>query len=351
MKRIITCSDGTWNKPEDKDRGVPVKTNVAKMFNNICAIGKDLRTQADVKQLKAYDTGVGTGYSLIDKITGGVTGAGIDKNIKDMYSFICMNYVKEDEIYLFGFSRGAYTARSLAGFIRNCGLLRPENIHLVNQAYNLYRDRNEYSLPDSDMMQSWRAQYCVEDVTSIMFIGIWDTVGALGIPLPFLSTLNYNKYKFHDCKLSSFVNHAYHALALHEKRSLFEPTLWEISDTVKDDPNHIQKMEQRWFAGVHSNIGGGYSDSGLSDLTLEWIANKAADVGLCFHDPYKDITHANYNGEIRNSITPAYWLTNTSPRKIDLKNPLSKQCIDESVLKRYAEMPSAIPSFLKPYLK
>lgn len=330
MKRIISCSDGTWNKPGMKDRGVDVKTNVAKMYESICSKGKN-----EVPQVKIYDQGVGTGYTWKDRMLGGATGAGIDKNIRDVYEFFVLNYEPGDEIYLFGFSRGAYTARSIAGFIRNCGILRKENIHLVEKAYNLYRDRNDYTRPDSDLMKSFRAAYCVENISPIHFIGVWDTVGALGIPLPWYKLANLQRYKFHDVKLSSFVRHAYHALAVDERRVLFSPTLWEKSNTVKEDPLHPQKMEQRWFAGVHSNIGGGYVDCALSNHCLQWLIDKAEAAGLCFNEPPL-IKETDYDkGELRNSYTPAYWLWRPKWRTIDLRDANGNQTIDDSVWQRY----------------
>ena len=246
MKRIITCSDGTWNKPGEMDKGIVVKTNVEKMFNCICDTGAAPDGGDKIKQVKAYESGVGTGYSKWDQITGGITGLGIDRHIKDIYSFICLNYQPGDELYMFGFSRGAYTARSLAGFIRNCGLLKPAYLDKVDKAYSIYRDRNEYTSPDSDMMTAWRANFCVEDVTPIHFIGVWDTVGSLGIPLPSYKKLNEAKYKFHDYTLSSHVRYAYHALAIDERRALFVPTLWQKSDTVMKNRSHPQVMEQRF---------------------------------------------------------------------------------------------------------
>ncbi len=347
MKRIITCSDGTWNKPGTKDRGQEVCTNVEKMFNSICPLGLDKCTGQEIIQVKAYDEGVGTGYSTFDRLTGGITGAGIDKNIKDMYAFICLNYKPGDEIYLYGFSRGAYTARSIAGFIRNCGLLAPQYIHLVDKAYNLYRDRNDYSSPESDMMSSWRRNYCLEENTSIHFIGVWDTVGSLGLPLPFYKSLNNLKYRFHDHRLSSLVRHAYHALALDERRKLFSPTLWEKSKTVLDDKNHPQKMEQRWFVGAHSNIGGGYIDCGLSDIALNWLIKKAEDAGLCFYNPPKVDILENYKGELRNSYTSRYWLWRPVWRNVDIHSPVYNQTIDDSVGKRYREFKEYRPGNLK----
>lgn len=334
MKRIISCSDGTWNKPGKKDRGIEVKTNVAKMYECICPKGKD-----GTVQVKIYDEGVGTGYTWKDRLTGGATGKGIDRNIKDIYEFFLLNYEKGDEIYLFGFSRGAYTARSVGGFIRNCGILRRENIHLVDKAYSLYRDRNDYTMPDSDLMKSFRAAYCVEDITPIHFIGVWDTVGALGIPLPWYKLANINRYKFHDVKLSSFVRHAYHALAIDERRTLFSPTLWQQSKNAVETGKKAQKLEQRWFAGVHSNVGGGYADCHLSNICLQWLIEKAESAGLCYIDPPL-IKSTDYDkGELRNSYSPLYWFWLPRWRKINLSDTDSNQTIDESVWERYKDAP------------
>lgn len=331
-KRIISCSDGTWNKPGKTDKGIEVKTNVAKMYECICSSGKD-----GIKQLKIYDEGVGTGYTPKDRLLGGATGAGIDKNIKDVYEFFVLNYKPGDEIYLFGFSRGAYTARSIAGFIRNCGILKPEYIHLVDKAYALYRDRNDYTRPDSDLMKSFRDAYAVEDNTAIYFIGVWDTVGALGIPLPWYKLANVQRYKFHDVKLSSYVRHAYHALAIDERRSLFSPTLWEQSETAKKDPAQKQILEQRWFAGVHSNVGGGYCDCGLSNICLQWLMDKAQECGLCYNEPPLIKESDLDKGEVRNSYTPLYWFWLPRWRKVEPENKGSHQTIDESVWKRYKD--------------
>ncbi|MET0466464.1 MAG: DUF2235 domain-containing protein [Chitinophagaceae bacterium] len=335
MKRLITCSDGTWNKPENKDRGLPVETNVEKMFRAICSTDNS-DAYKPVRQLKIYDQGVGTGYTWKDRLIGGATGAGIDKNIKDMYTFLMLNYDPGDQIYLFGFSRGAYTARSIGGLIRNCGILRPENIMLVDKAYNLYRDRNKYSSPDSDLMTSFRHRYSHEDQTPVHFIGVWDTVGSLGIPLPWYKLRNRNRYKFHDLTLGSTVQHAYHALAIDEKRRLFLPTLWQQSSTVINNPYHPQKMEQRWFSGVHSNVGGGYADCGLSDIPLNWLLTRANEAGLCFEEERLNEIKPNYLAELRNSYTPLYWFW--FPAHRELLNPeYPNQTIDESAYRRMKE--------------
>ncbi len=346
MKRIITCSDGTWNKHGSTDKGVPVETNVEKMFNCICSPGKDAQGNS-VQQCKVYDQGVGTGYTWKDKIVGGATGAGIDKNIKDMYSFIVLNYEPGDEIYLFGFSRGAYTARSIGGFVRNCGILKPDFFHLIDKAYDLYRDRNDYTTPDSDLMIAFRKNYCFENITRIKFIGVWDTVGSLGIPLPWYKIKNKNKYKFHDVTLSSTVDNAYHALATDERRKLFMPTLWEKSNRVKKDKDPIQKMEQRWFAGVHSNVGGGYADCSLSNIALMWLIEKAKEVGLCFDDKCLLEIKPNYMGELRNSYDWKYWFWLPVWRKVSLDE--NGQVIDDTVWEKYRANAKYRPGNLKQY--
>ena len=322
MKRIITCSDGTWNKINPD-----TSTNVVKMYNSICADGVD-KEGNKVAQLKVYDEGVGTGYTLKDRVLGGATGSGIDTNIKDMYVFIMLSYEPGDHIFLFGFSRGAYTARSIGGLIRNSGILKREYLHLVDKAYDLYRDKNDYSSPDSDLMQSFRKAYAVEAITPIHFIGVWDTVGSLGIPLPWYNMVNTKKYKFHDVTLSSYVRHAYHALAIDEKRKLFEPTLWTKSNSVVNNPDHPQKLEQRWFSGVHSNVGGGYKDNKLSNMALQWMFDKAAGVGLCFNEPPLIQSTSFDKGKITNSYTFIYWFWLPKPRKPLIKNQ-ANEVVDE----------------------
>jgi uncharacterized protein (DUF2235 family) len=300
MKRLITCTDGTWNKPGDTEDGKSIDTNVCLIYNAIAE-----RDGSGIRQLKVYDTGVGSGYTINDQIMGGMAGEGLDKRIKDVYSFLVLNYAKGDELYLFGFSRGAYTARSLAGFIRNCGILKPENLTLLDKAYQLYRDRNTYTMPDSDMMVSFRRNYCFKNITPIKFIGVWDTVGAMGIPLPWFNTFNYEKYKFHDVTLSSTIEYAYQALAIDEHREMFEPSIWKRS--TNNVCNKQTTLEQCWFPGVHSNIGGGYADKGLSNGCLQWMAGKARATGLAFDETKLQNYPGCATGVLRNSYTPMYY--------------------------------------------
>jgi len=348
MKRIITCSDGTWNHPGETDRSIIVQTNVEKLHDALTAIGTD-----GTPQVKYYDPGVGTGYSFEDRIVGGATGEGLDKNILDAYKFIVWNYEPDDEIFLFGFSRGAYTARSLSGFIRYCGILKPENIHLAAEAYQLYHDKTQLTGPDSDVSLAFRKRYSHE--TGIRFIGVWDTVGALGIPLTIFKSRDGERYQFHDVTLSSQVDFAYHALAINERRRLFEPTLWEKSKTVKNDPTHPQVMEQVWFTGVHSNVGGGYADTGLRDIALEWMMQNAEAKPVCLgfdrskienFNPKMKNFNPNPAGELRDSLAWYYWLSGARWRKV-CKNENSNESIHLSVGQRYKSTGKELPPNVK----
>jgi uncharacterized protein (DUF2235 family) len=317
MKRIITCSDGTWNKPTDDSTINNQDTNVFKIYDYITT-GKDASGNT-VKQLKFYDKGVGTSTKKSTNILEGITGEGLDENIKDAYRFITENYEEGDEIYLFGFSRGAYTARSTAGCIRNSGLLKNGYYHLLDEAFELYRDRTDSTKPDSDKMKTFKDSYCYEP--RIKMIGVWDTVGSLGIPLNIFQQWNHKRYAFHDVMLSRSVDYAYHALALHERRTTFTPTLWEKNED--QDAQYKQVLEQVWFRGVHSNVGGGYPDAGLSNIALKWMICKAQKVGLAFTIQPEFIP--DINGALVNSATWYYKLLGLGWRDICTKtNTLEK---------------------------
>ena len=285
-KRLVICSDGTWNTPDQKDRGKYRPSNVVKIARAVAPFGKDGKTQ-----IVFYDKGVGTGWGL-DRLTGGAFGQGLNDNIKDAYRFLIHNYEGGDEIFFFGFSRGVYTVRSTAGFIRNSGLLKKIHADKIPEAFELYRSRK--LAPASQEAKDFRKDYSRE--IRINFIGVWDTVGSLGIPIHGLKFLTRRRHQFHDVMLSSYVDNAFHALAVDEKRKPFKPTLWE---TKKLD---YQRVEQVWFAGVHTNIGGGYEDSGLSDIAFTWMKERAGECGLSFDEEYiKKVIKPEVKGELRNS--------------------------------------------------
>jgi len=262
MKRIVIFADGTWNSPEEG-----LETNVLQLAEAVAP------TAGNTKQVTFYDWGVGTDTK---KMMGGISGAGIDKNIMDCYRFIVHNYELGDQLYFFGFSRGAYTVRSLAGFIRNAGILKREFANKESEAFVMYRNRSLKSHPDDPASTDFRKKYAVADTTDIEFVGVWDTVGALGIPVPFWGTLGKREFLFHDTQPSKIIKHARHALSIDENRIDFEPTLWDAKPGMD--------IQQVWFAGVHADIGGGYAEAGLSYCAASWIISEANQFGLVFED-------------------------------------------------------------------
>ncbi|GLP71466.1 uncharacterized protein (DUF2235 family) [Streptomyces sp. SAI-126] len=269
-KRLVVCCDGTWNLADQ-----PSKTNVAKV-----ALAVRRRSAAGTEQRVYYHSGVGTNRR--ERLRGGAFGVGLSRNVLDAYRFLVHTFEPGDSLYLFGFSRGAFTARSLAGLVRNCGILRPEQVDRIGEAWALYRSRADK--PTSVAATLFRRAYSYE--TEIRFVGVWDTVGSLGIPVPapwFLQPLvdRFNhRWAFHDTTLSKSVNGAFQALAVDEERSAFPPTLWQQEEGADRD----QELLQVWFSGVHLSVGGGEKDSGLSDITLLWMVRQAIRYGLEF-DP------------------------------------------------------------------
>jgi uncharacterized protein (DUF2235 family) len=259
-KRITFCADGTWD-------GTSNNTNVFKFYNALLVSSE---------QLPFYDNGVGSDGNPIERLAGGAFGLGLYTKIKDGYTKIAHAYEAGDNIFIFGFSRGAYTARSLAGMIAICGLPTADfDDTLVETAFEAYRNKDKRAV----LLETLNASK-MEDA-KITMVGVWDTVGSLGIPAIFggVSPLLYG---FLDTTLHPDVLNAYHALAIDERRSEFPPTLWT------GGPAPGQTVEQIWFCGCHSDVGGGTApgenDAGttLSDITLAWMMGKAAALGVQF---------------------------------------------------------------------
>jgi uncharacterized protein (DUF2235 family) len=268
-KRLVVCCDGTWNTPDQLSGGRSAPTNVTKLALVVSPNGAD-----GIEQRVFYHPGVGTTHS--ERLRGGAFGYGLSRHVRDTYRFLVANFEPGDEIFLFGFSRGAFTARSTAGLLRNSGILRTEHADRVDDAYALYRSREAH--PRGVEAQLFRRSYSYE--TRIRFIGVWDTVGALGIPLTGLRLLNVvnHRAQFHDTTLSTTVDAAFQALAIDEKRGPFRPAIWVKQPSV--DGQDRQVVEQVWFAGVHSDVGGGYADHALADVPLLWMIDNATKHGL-----------------------------------------------------------------------
>lgn len=270
MKRLVLCCDGTWNTPDQERGGRPAPTNVTKVALAVAPDGGGIAQQV------FYQPGVGTAVG--ERLRGGAFGWGLSKGVQDVYRSVVDNYEPGDQLYFFGFSRGAYMARSTVGLIRNAGILRRENSARIAQAFALYRDRTVK--PRHTESELFRRSFS-HGAASIRFLGVWDTVGALGIPLyrnP-LTTLFNRRWQFHDVELSRSVQAAYQALAIDETRRPYEPTVWQQSPEAEG-----QILEQVWFAGCHSDVGGGYADTSLSDVTLGWMADRARACGLVFDE-------------------------------------------------------------------
>jgi uncharacterized protein (DUF2235 family) len=301
-KRLVVCCDGTWNRPDQIDDGIPAPTNVSKF-----ALAVARQDDAGVAQLMHYVQGVGTGR--FDHIRGGAFGVGLSHNVREAYRFIVETYEPGDDLFVLGFSRGAYTARSTVGLVRNSGILLRENRDHADEAFVLYRNRNDRAHPNATDAQMFRRMYCHPD-PEIHFVGVWDTVGSLGIPGPQWLT---KRWSFHDTTLSSHVRNAFHALAIDERRKPFEPTLWKQQEHAVD-----QTLEQRWFAGVHCDVGGGYADPALGELALLWMVERARDCGLAFDaEQLAQVTGADPLGEIHDSYKSFYTLLGPYQRPLE----------------------------------
>lgn len=267
-KKIVICADGTWNTPH----GVSVAandTNVRKLF---------LALDDVPGQMRYYDSGVGTDGTPIDHLVGGAMGEGLFQKVQDGYEFLAYVWDPGDEIYLLGFSRGAYTARSLGGMIAAFGVPTKNFDNMtVENIFAAYRQTD--AARRAEMKTALGTEYGLCDA-KVRMIGVWDTVGALGIPGELFNVLHQQRYGFLDTELHPSVESAYHAVSIDERRASFMPTLWTNPD---GSPRANDKqVTQVWFVGVHSDVGGGYAQSQLSDITLGWMMKNAIACGLDF---------------------------------------------------------------------
>ena len=257
------------------------------------------------------------------RLFGAAFGCGLSRNIREAYEFLALNYEEGDKVFLFGFSRGAFTVRSLAGMICRCGLLERDAVtrvprrtreHHVKRILRAYRSETRVSrcASEEQIRESLGiGDLCLRSV-DIHFVGVWDTVDAVGVPFDKLKEwvdsiwrrlFNRRLWGFHDLKPHPRIRHAYQALALDDERKTFHPLVWEASKTEPQDPagsvnsnksntscaagddgkpGGEQIVEQVWFAGVHSNVGGGYPKDSLSLVPLLWMMHRADECGLQF---------------------------------------------------------------------
>ncbi|KAF7856153.1 uncharacterized protein EAF02_011412 [Botrytis sinoallii] len=315
-KRIVLCCDGTWMDSDDgftKPTLIPYKpTGTLQTPSNVTRLSRCLRRYGPdgTHQIIYYHSGVGTGSSMLDTLSGGMLGTGISENIREVYSFIAANYTPGDEIILVGFSRGAFTARSVAGMISDIGLLTRygmSNFYAIFKDQENFRNANYKDIfPDIPFPNKpkdgdeYKKRLVEQNLTRVYdpngsrirvhAVAVWDTVGSLGIPnIALLAKLGLphstKEYKFHDTNLSGYIRHAFQALALDEHRRPFSPAVWEIRD-FEDEPTDLRQV---WFPGSHANVGGGYDDQEIANITLAWMMDQLASIGVSFHEDAIDI--------------------------------------------------------------
>jgi hypothetical protein len=331
MKRIVVLIDGTWD-----EEGTGVNTNVAKLHQGWGNANKRLikAMAADgTRQNVFYHPGVGTEPDLVKKLLGGAIGLGLKKIIRECYQAVVEQYEHSDEIYIFGFSRGAFAARALAGLIGASGIRRQNDDAGFEVAWNHYRVKPEArDAPQSagdrkavDAYNTLAARNDIHQDRAIKCVGVWDTVGSYGVPAGVgLGRLarywTLWKLGFHDTRFGDHIDVGLHALAVDEKRRPFVPTFWTMAKGA-----HLHGIvEQAWFAGVHGNIGGGYKDAGLSDEALAWMISRvAALTGLEFDTAnVQSLLSPDIGGEVYDS-SKGWWLDELLPHLRVVLSPVA----------------------------
>jgi uncharacterized protein (DUF2235 family) len=359
-KVILFCADGTWNGPgePDNDNAAAPPTNVFKLFLNVSGVDQPgtmmlakeqerVLTRADgtVLQTTKYLHGVGDSNNFLVQVLGGGIGAGLIARIVRGYTFISRQYAPGDQIFIVGFSRGAYTARALAGMIAAKGLLDSQKNALADKE-DAYRLGSavwyEYRQTAAQSKAGWLVKLAgiAADLPAFLHqsvpenrlimapieaVAVWDTVGSLGIPDYTRQDTRLDVFQFADRVLSPTVRHGVHAVAVDERRADFTPTLWD------PDPRIIQAL----FPGCHSDVGGGFVgpgiESGLSDCCLKWMIEQLSQRGVSFLNPpfYQPQSNAR-------ATAHASWLTGIwrylpqGPRTFPRGLYLSEEIVDRA---------------------
>jgi len=303
-KNIVICIDGTGNEFGQSN------SNVVKLYS--------ILKYDSQSQIAFYHPGLGTmgspnalsGFSQWwTKVYGLAFGYGLNGALEDCYTFLMENYEEQDSIYIFGFSRGAYCARALAAMIHMYGLVQKGNEPLIQYVLKMFKTKKR---PPEVFQLAAEFKSTFSRCCKMHFVGVWDTVSSIGwlydpVSLPFTA-------------MNPDVEVGRHAISIDERRAAFRQNLW------KTDPNHPQDIEQVWFAGVHSDIGGGYSEpeSGLAKITLEWMIEKAEAYGLLVDASRKNdilgVTNPanakpNCLAELHKSLIGWWWILEFFPRK------------------------------------
>jgi uncharacterized protein (DUF2235 family) len=350
-KKLAVFLDGTWNAVDDN-------TNVWRM-KALCATA----SSEGAPQLVYYDIGV-------NGAIGGIFGKGLNRNVREAYEWLIDNYNEGDEIFIFGFSRGAFTARSLSGLIAKHGLLKPGAPLGVAQLYERYKrsddrtiwklreDQKAGTLKDVTLEERWLLNYSL--LTKIKMVAVWDTVGALGIPALSIEGISRSTLGFLHTGLRLPIKNGYHALAIDEHRKAFAPTLWTVRKPK--DPSAIyaasrpmESVEQRWFVGAHANVGGGCVSDLLAQIPLRWIMQKASLHGLMFRSDVQldgDILTAPISDSYKEFMKGAYSKVSGRHYRTIGADPEEREdgthrtvneTIDQSVFDRWRSVPTYRP--------
>ncbi|MGY3563959.1 uncharacterized protein (DUF2235 family) [Bradyrhizobium sp. USDA 4463] len=354
QKRLAVYLDGTWNS-------VDSNTNVWRMRALTAAKSKD-----DKPQLVYYSVGV-------NGVLGGMFGQGLDDNIRLAYEWLIENYNDGDEIFIFGFSRGAYTARALAGLIAIDGVLKAGSPIGVAELFERYRRGDEESIWRLKEIQAsgdagklseqekWLLKY--SQPADVKMIGVWDTVGSVGLAAGNIAGISRSQFDYLQTGLRIHILNGYHALAIDEHRNDFAPTLWTVRHpkdpkAVIAQPRPMSGVEQRWFVGAHANVGGGYETDLLNQAPLRWLVKKAESNGLTFRSeveldgdsvtaPIAD-SYGKFGYGIYHLISsPLYRPIGADPEVLDDgTHPTVNETIDTSVFKRWRADPAYRPKNL-----
>ena len=353
QKRLAIFLDGTWNS-------INSNTNVWRMRALCAAKSKDGKPQ-----LIYYDVGV-------NGFLGGVFGQGLDENIRLAYEWLIENYNDGDEIFIFGFSRGAFTARSLAGLVALEGILKAGSPIALTQLFNRYKKGNEesiWTLKDKEASggtsnltdeERWLLKY--SQPAKVKVVGVWDTVGSVGVAAGNIPGISRSQFDYLQTGLFLPIQNGYHALAIDEHRSDFAPTLWD----VRHPPNAVRpvsSVEQRWFVGAHANVGGGYETDLLAQAPLRWMMQKAQSHGLTFRSevaldgnalkaPIIDSYHSFGEGLYAMVSSPLYRIIGREPEVRKKGTYINEnETIDASVFERWRADPKYRPRNLVEWAK
>ena len=298
-KNIVVCADGTGNKG-----GYSPDSNVYKVYKAVDKNYSGSSTNgADVsEQIVFYDNGVGTESNKYLRALFGAFGFGFGQNVRDLYKYLARNYADGDRIYFFGFSRGASTVRACNGMINKCGLVKGVSLRngelddLVDEAFYAYKKHKK----NPKLAQDFKNLEKSHGAVPIKFLGVWDTVVALGFPKrtditgpgTFLFNIIFGLFEealdlffphsFYHYKLTDNVQFAYQALSIDDERTAFWPYVWQEKNIEGAIDRTADNVEQVWFAGMHSNVGGGYERAGMAGVALHWMVNRAQYHDLVF---------------------------------------------------------------------